>query len=163
MKANEILQSLLDYEGKRLMDFSEEIGLSGTRLQAMRDLLNGKTRRMSQRVVDTILRAKPYYSRRYLMEGRGPMLAKDAEDAVVEPEAPLEREDAAAIMRHVRGVEETLRVSVARIAEQSERTADLLEEVRDTNRRLAMLLEGFYATLPVGGHKGGEEGKKGAV
>lgn len=161
MKANEILQSLLSYEGKRLMDFSAEIGFSGTQLQAMRDLLNGKTRRMSRRVVDAILRAKPYYSRRYLTEGRGPMLAEDAKDAIVEPEAPLEEDDAAAIMRHVRSLEDALRGSVSRIADQSERTADLLEEVRDTNRRLADLLANFYSALPVGGRE--EGGKRGAV
>ena len=80
---NEIMSKVLSYTGLNVKQFSEKIGLK--RAQAIYDVLNGKTQRISEKLAIKIISEFPEFRKSWLMTGEGEMLKNPAYSKTATP------------------------------------------------------------------------------
>ncbi len=68
----EVIIKLLDYSNLNVKQFSEKLGMK--RGQAIYDIMSGKTRRISEKLVNQIISEFPEINRSWLLTGEGEML-----------------------------------------------------------------------------------------
>lgn len=79
MTGSDVINKLLEYSEMNPKKFSEKIGLM--RPQAIYDIQNGKTKNISQGMVDKIISVFPEIDRVWLLTGDGEMLKEGAGDS----------------------------------------------------------------------------------
>jgi hypothetical protein len=79
MKPNEILDKILAYSGLNAKSFSEKIKLD--RPQGVYDILNEKTKSISQAMANKIISVFPEIDRSWLLTGEGEMLKNKSKDS----------------------------------------------------------------------------------
>lgn len=68
----EVIIKLLDYSKLNTKQFSEKLGMK--RGQAIYDIINGKTKRISEKLANQIISAFPEINRTWLLTGEGEMV-----------------------------------------------------------------------------------------
>lgn len=124
---NEIMSKVLNHTGLNVKQFSEKIGLK--RAQAIYDVLNGKTQRISERLAIKIISEFPEFRKSWLMTGEGEMLNNSAYSQNVSP-AVLADDHSTAIAgnKNVVNADQTIAMLVAEVAAQRRLTEKVLEQ-----------------------------------
>lgn len=71
-----VLEAVLRYEMMTPVEFTKAIGMP-YRTQALYEIRGGRTARISDRLINYIVAAKPYYNKEWLRTGQGEMFCKD--------------------------------------------------------------------------------------
>lgn len=95
MEGKDILNAILAHEGINAAQLCQQIGLVGSKTQALYDTLRGKTQKVSPRIANIIRAAKPMYRLEWLLTGDGEMLDETLRDK------PAEQVDSLTIINHL--------------------------------------------------------------
>lgn len=81
MNAPERLQAILNYENLNANTLADSLGFD--KPQRLYDVLNGKTKNISEKLADIILNIYPYYNKVWLLTGVGSMLNEEQQDTYI--------------------------------------------------------------------------------
>lgn len=81
MNAPERLQAILNYENLNANTLADSLGFD--KPQRLYDVLNGKTKNISEKLADIILNVYPYYNKVWLLTGVGSMLNEEQQDTYI--------------------------------------------------------------------------------
>ena len=95
MEGKDILNAILAHESINAAQLCQQIGLVGSKTQALYDTLRGKTQKVSPRIANIIRAAKPMYRLEWLLTGDGEMLDETLRDK------PAEQVDSLTIINHL--------------------------------------------------------------
>lgn len=124
---NEIMSKVLSYTGLNVKQFSEKIGLK--RAQAIYDVLNGKTQRISEKLAIKIISEFPEFRKSWLMTGEGEMLKNPAYSKTATPLINAEESATAFIGDNNKvNADQTIAMLVAEVAAQRRVTEKVLEQ-----------------------------------
>lgn len=124
---NEIMSKVLSYTGLNVKQFSEKIGLK--RAQAIYDVLNGKTQRISEKLAIKIISEFPEFRKSWLMTGEGEMLKNPAYSNTATPLINAEESATAFIGDNNKvNADQTIAMLVAEVAAQRRVTEKVLEQ-----------------------------------
>lgn len=124
---NEIMSKVLSYTGLNVKQFSEKIGLK--RAQAIYDVLNGKTQRISEKLAIKIISEFPEFRKSWLMTGEGEMLKNPAYSKTATPLINADESATAFIGDNNKvNADQTIAMLVAEVAAQRCVTEKVLEQ-----------------------------------
>lgn len=102
MEGKDILNAILANEGITAAQLCQQIGLLGSKAQALYDTLRGKTQKVSPRIANLIRAAKPMYRLEWLLTGDGDMLDKSiGTSTAILRDKPSEQVDSLTIINHL--------------------------------------------------------------
>lgn len=102
MEGKDILNAILAHEGINAAQLCQQIGLVGSKTQALYDTLRGKTQKVSPRIANIIRAAKPMYRLEWLLTGDGEMLDETfGLMTTVLRDKPAEQVDSLTIINHL--------------------------------------------------------------
>lgn len=124
---NEIMSKVLSYTGLNVKQFSEKVGLK--RAQAIYDVLNGKTQRISEKLAIKIISEFPEFRKSWLMTGEGEMLKNPAYSKTATPLINAVESATAFIGDNNKvNADQTIAMLVAEVAAQRRVTEKVLEQ-----------------------------------
>ena len=137
MNLSERIKSLLEYKHQSAAAFAAMIGVKTP--QAIRDIINGKTRSLSENVKNKILAALPEVSTTWLLTGEGAMLKSVGGTTMMQNSTGDNSQNVQGngITYH-QGADMSV---VSRLIDELAAQRRLTEQVQEQNARLITLLE----------------------
>lgn len=102
MEGKDVISAILAHECINAAQLCQQIGLVGSKTQALYDTLRGKTQKVSPRIANLIRAAKPMYRLEWLLTGDGDMLDESiGSTATVLRDKQAEQVDSLTIINHL--------------------------------------------------------------
>lgn len=102
MEGKDVLNAILAHECISAAQLCQQIGLEGSKTQALYDTLRGKTKKVSPRIANLIRATKPMYRLEWLLTGEGEMLDESiGATSTVLRNKPAEQVDSLTIINHL--------------------------------------------------------------
>lgn len=102
MEGKDVINAILAHECINAAQLCQQIGLVGSKTQALYDTLRGKTQKVSPRIANLIRAAKPMYRLEWLLTGDGDMLDESiGSTATVLRDKQAEQVDSLTIINHL--------------------------------------------------------------
>lgn len=102
MEGKDVINAILAHECINTAQLCQQIGLVGSKTQALYDILRGKTQKVSPRIANLIRASKPMYRLEWLLTGDGDMLDESiGSSAAVLRNKQAEQVDSLTIINHL--------------------------------------------------------------
>lgn len=102
MEGKDVINAILAHECINPAQLCQQIGLVGSKTQALYDILRGKTQKVSPRIANLIRASKPMYRLEWLLTGDGDMLDESiGSSAAVLRNKQAEQVDSLTIINHL--------------------------------------------------------------
>lgn len=102
MEGKDVINAILAHECINAAQLCQQIGLVGSKTQALYDTLRGKTQKVSPRIANLIRAVKPMYRLEWLLTGDGDMLDESiGSSTTVLRDKPAEQVDSLTIINHL--------------------------------------------------------------
>lgn len=139
MEGKDILNAILANEGITAAQLCQQIGLLGSKTQALYDTLRGKTQKVSPRIANLIRAAKPMYRLEWLLTGDGDMLDESiGSSTAVLCNKPAEQVDSLTIINHLININAQKDEEIRELRKAYEHLANAFEKLAN---------EPFYTEL----------------
>lgn len=129
MDGKDIISAILAQENKNASQFCIEIGLEGSKAQALYDVLRGKTKKVSARIANLIHSAKPMYNLDWLLTGEGEMLNTDIPAEHIKIERPNERIDSLSVINRLIEINSQKDAEIKELRQAYEHLAQCFEKL----------------------------------
>lgn len=130
MEGKDILNAILANEGITAAQLCQQIGLLGSKTQALYDTLRGKTQKVSPRIANLIRAAKPMYRLEWLLTGDGDMLDESiGSSTAVLRDKPSEQVDSLTIINHLININAQKDDEIRELRKAYEHLANIFEKL----------------------------------
>lgn len=130
MEGKDVINAILAHECINAAQLCQQIGLVGSKTQALYDTLRGKTQKVSPRIANLIRAAKPMYRLEWLLTGDGDMLDESiGSSATVLRDKQAEQVDSLTIINHLININAQKDEEIRELRKAYEHLASVFEKL----------------------------------